>query len=275
MPVLHRSVITPPKRWAPVRLGEVWSFRDLVVQLVLRDLRLRYKQTALGASWVVLQPLLAAGVFGFVFGRIAGFSGGRAPYFVFAFVGLTMWTAFSTTVTRLSISLTANSALISKVFFPRLVLPLSAVGSTIVDVCVTAVLGVVVLAVGGVAPGVAALTTPLWFALGLAMATGIGLIAAALMVQYRDIGYALPTALQLLLYASPVAYSISEAPEDIRRWLELNPVAGLMQGIRWALLDAEAPTAVHLIATIGGTVVALAIGLVTFGRMEQRFADVI
>jgi lipopolysaccharide transport system permease protein len=245
------------------------------MQLMLRDLRLRYKQTALGVVWVVLQPLLAAGIFGFVFGRVAGFSSGNVPYVVFAFVGLMMWTAFSTTVTRLSVSLTSNSALISKVFFPRLVLPISALGSTIVDLFVTAVLGVVVLAVGGVTPGRALLTAPLWFALGIAMAAGIGLSAAALMVQYRDVGYALPTALQMMLYGSPVAYSVTQVPSDLRRFVDLNPISGLMQGIRWAVLEAEAPSGLQVTMSIVGTVVAVALGLFTFGRMEQRFADVI
>jgi lipopolysaccharide transport system permease protein len=268
-------VIKPPSRWAPLNLGEVWEFRDLLTRFAIRDLKLRYKQTALGVIWVVLQPLLAAGIFTFVFGRVAGLPSEGVPYFVFAYVGMMAWTAFSSTLSKISGSLVGNAQLISKIFFPRLVLPLSTLGSTLVDFSVALAMGVVVIAVGGVTPSLAILTMPLWFVLALALGSGLGLIAAALMVQYRDIAYVLPVVTQFLLYGTPIAYALSAVPESSRWIVELNPLTGVIEGFRWSLIDTPAPPPAVAAWSLIASVMLFLAGSLVFTRMERRFADVI
>ena len=273
--VTTHVVIRPPSRWAPLNVGEVWAFRELLTRLTVRDLKLRYRQTALGVTWVVLQPLLAAGILTFVFGTVADLPSDGVPYFVFTYVGFVCWSLFAQTLTKASTSLVGNSALVSRIFFPRLVLPLSSVGSTLVDFAVAFAMGVVVVVVGGVTPGWALLTLPFWLALALLTAAGVGLAAAALMVQYRDVGQILPVALQLLLYATPVAYALAAVPENARRLVELNPLTGIVGGFRWAAIDTTAP---GIASTVWSTIVAFAafvLGAYVFTRNERKFADVI
>lgn len=268
-------VIRPPSRWAPLQPRELWEFRDLLVRFVRRDLTLRYRQTALGVIWVVLQPLLAAGAFAFVFGRVAGLSSEGVPYFAFAYAGMLAWNLFNGAVSRMSSSLVSNSALVSKIFFPRLVLPFSTLGSLLVDHLVALAMMVVVVVVAGVTPGWAVVTLPLWVAVVLLQATGIGLIAAALMVPYRDVTYVVPVATQILLYASPVAYSLAAVPESARRWVELNPLTGVLEGFRWCLLDIGSVSVGTTMWSVGFAVVVFLVGATVFTRMERSFADVI
>jgi lipopolysaccharide transport system permease protein len=268
-------VITPPSRWAPLRLREVWEFRDLFRRFVARDLTLRYRQTALGVIWVVLQPLLGAGVLSFVFGRIARLPSDGVPYFVFAYVGMLAWNTLSSTVTKISTSLTGNQQLISKIFFPRLVLPLSTLGSTLIDFLVALVMLAVILLVQGVAPGVTLLTLPIWLFLLVLLGSGIGLTAAALMVSYRDIGYVLPVVLQVGLYASPVAYSMAAVPTSVRWAVTLNPMTGLLEGFRSACLGFPLPAPGLLAWSACCSVSAFLGGALVFANRERRFADVI
>jgi lipopolysaccharide transport system permease protein len=268
-------VIRPPSRWAPLNLREVWEFRDLLRRLTIRDLKLRYKQTALGVAWVVIQPLLAAGILSFVFGSVANLPSDGVPYFVFSFVGLVIWNLFSQILTKSSMSLVANAGLVSKIFFPRLVLPLSTVGSTMVDFCVALVMGAVVIAVGGVAPGWALITLPVWVAMALLLGAGVGLATSALAVQYRDVSQILPVATQLLLYATPVAYAISAVPKSAQRFVELNPLTGIVTGFRWAAIDTPAPSVASAAWSAVAAVVLFFVGAFVFARREQRFADVI
>jgi lipopolysaccharide transport system permease protein len=268
-------VIKPPSRWAPLNLREVWEFRDLLRRLTIRDLKLRYRQTALGVVWVVLQPLLAAGILSFVFGTVANLPSDGVPYFVFAYVGMVAWTLFSQTLTKMSTSLVGNSALVSKIFFPRLVLPFSTVGSTMVDFGVSLVMGVVVVLIGGVTPGWALVTLPLWIALTLLLASGVGLAAAALIVQYRDVGYILPVATQLLLYATPIAYALSAVPESAQALVEINPLTGIVEGFRWAAIGTSAPSPASALWAVAASTVAFLLGSFLFTRKERRFADVI
>ncbi len=270
-----RVVIKPPSRWAPLNLREVWEFRDLLVRFTIRDLKLRYKQTALGVLWVVLQPLLAAGIFSFVFGQVADLPSEGVPYFVFAYVGMMIWTLFSQTLTKISGSMVGNSQLISKVFFPRLVLPLSTAGSTMVDFAVALGLGVIVVAVGGVSLGWGLVTMPFWIALALLLASGVGLIAAALMVQYRDVSYVLPVATQFLLYGTPIAYALSAVPENARWVVQLNPLTGIVEGFRWAAIGTGAPSPLLTLWSAVASFVIFILGAFVFTRKERRFADVI
>ncbi len=197
--------ITPPGRLPLPDLRELWEAREIFWRFGMRDLLLRYKQTALGVIWVVIQPLLSAGVFSIVFGQIADIDSGPVPYFIFSFSGMLAWNLFNGVVTRASGSLVSNQALISKVFFPRILVPLSSVLSVMVDFLVAGALLVVLLLVAGIGPGLAVLTLPVWVLLLILLATGVGLLSAALMVHYRDVQYVVPFALQTLLYASPIA----------------------------------------------------------------------
>jgi lipopolysaccharide transport system permease protein len=268
-------VIRPPSRWSPINVREIWEFRDLLARFVVRDLKLRYRQTALGVVWVVLQPLLAAGVFAFVFGRVADLPSEGVPYFAFAYAGMLAWNTFNQALTRMSGSLVSNSQLISKIFFPRLVLPLSTLGAVMIDFAVASVMMVVVWIVSGVTPGWGLLTLPLWLLALLMLASGVGLLAAALMVPYRDVQYVLPVAAQTLLYASPVAYSLSAVPDSAQAIYELNPLTGLLEGFRWALLDIGEVRAWPTIWMAICAVVLFLVGSFNFSRMERKFADVI
>lgn len=268
-------IIRPPSRWAPIRVRELWEFRDLLVRFAARDITLRYRQTALGVIWVVLQPLLAAGVFTFVFGTVADLPSEGVPYFAFSYAGMLGWNLFNGTVTKFSSSLVGNAGLVSKIFFPRLVLPLSTLGSTLLDFGVALSMMVVVLVVAGVTPGPALALLPLWMLLTLLIGSGIGLLSAALMVSYRDVGYVLPVAMQMLLYATPIAYSLSRVPESALVWVNLNPLTGVMVGFRWSLLGTSEP-GLWVSAWCAAVAVGLFIvGATVFSRMERRFADVI
>jgi lipopolysaccharide transport system permease protein len=272
----HHVTIRPPSGWAALHLGEVWLFRDLLFTLAGRDLRLRYKQTALGMIWVVLQPMLAAGVFSFVFGTVAGLKApGAIPYFVFSYVGLQGWNLFSGTLSRSGASLVGNSHLISKVYFPRLVLPLSTLPSTMVDFGVSAAMLVAMLAWYGLAPGWGLVLLPIWIVMLLALALGIGLITAAFSVKYRDVLFILPVFIQILLYASPVAYGVDRVPEHLRRWYYLNPLTAPLEASRWSILGVGSPPAPELAYSAGVTLVLLLAGAFSFKRMERQFADVI
>jgi lipopolysaccharide transport system permease protein len=251
-------------------------YRDLLVTLVSRDLKLRYKQTMLGVIWVVLQPLLAAGIFSIVFGVVAGLEApGNLPYFVFSYAGLLAWNLFSNVLTRTSGSLVGNAHLISKVFFPRLILPLASTGSALVDFAVAGGLMVGLMFLFRIFPGWPLLLLPLWGALLLSLALGIGLCASALAVSYRDINYILPVFTQMLLYATPVAYALENVPEKWRILFLLNPLTGLLEGCRWSLLGEGTLQVPQITTSAAVSLLALSVGAFSFKRMERKFADVI
>lgn len=261
-------------RWVP-DLAELWHFRDLCIALGRRDVTLRYRQTILGVVWVVLQPMIAGSVFTVIFGRVAGLKSGTSSYFLFAYAGFVAWSAFQNALTRAAGSVVGQSNLITKVFFPRLVLPISALFSSFVDFFVGIASLLVLFAFAGVLPGPGLLTLPFWALLLFAMGLGLGTMAAALSVRFRDIQHALPVFIQLLLYASPVAYATSVVPEQIRRWFVLNPLAGMLDGFRWALLGTAPPSAMSVAIAVGATLISLVAGAVVFARFERQLADVI
>jgi lipopolysaccharide transport system permease protein len=268
-------VIRPRSGWAAIDLRELWRFRDLLLTLALRDVKLRYRQTLLGAAWVVLQPLLGAAIFAFVFGLVARLPSEGTPYFVFSFAGLSAWTLFQTTFTRASTCLTQNANLVSKVYFPRLVLPLSTALGSALDFVISLALLAVFQAVYGVAPGPALLLLPVWFLLLTMLALGLGLAAASLSARYRDVQYILPVLLQLAMYASPVAYALEVVPDRWRTAYQLNPLAGLMEAFRWSLLGTPAPAAWPLAVSALVAVGAFLGGALLFRRAERSFADVL
>ncbi len=267
--------IRPTAGWQALNLFQVWQYRDLLISLASRDVKLRYKQTALGIVWVVLQPLIAAGIFSFVFGKVANMSSDGVPYFIFSFAGLMAFNLFTNTVGKIGGSLTGNAHLISKVFFPRLILPLSAVPSTMIDFLVASGMMVGLMVVYRVSPTWTVCLLPVWMALLLMLAVGIGLCAASLMVSYRDVGYILPVFLQILMYASPVAYSITKVPANLRFWYDLNPLSPLIVAFRWSIFGTGLGDLPHLALATGVTLLVLLVGLFSFKRMERRFADVI
>ena len=254
---------------------EIWNFRDLLVTLANRDLKIRYKQTALGVIWVVLQPLLAAGVFSFVFGVVAGLPSNGTPYLVFSFAGLLGWNFFSNVLSKVSSCLVGNAQLISKVFFPRLVLPLSGLGSCFVDFAVGLTLMALMLVVYQIVPSGTLLLFPVSLLILTALATGVGLWAAALMVSYRDVAYILPVLMNILLYASPVAYSVAAVPARLRWVYLLNPLTPPLEAMRAGLLGLPFTEAKELAISGVVAVTLLIVGLYAFKHMERRFADVI
>lgn len=263
-------------RRTPLDWTELWHYRDLWLTLALRDIKLRYRQTALGVAWVVLLPLLASGVFTVVFGVVARLPSNGAPYFLFVFAGFLGWTSFQNTLQRCSTSLVGNASLVTKVYFPRILLPASTVLASLLDFCIGTVVLLGVLAARGEMPAPSALViVPLLLLLLQLLALGMGLFAAALAVRYRDIMYILPFLIQLLLYASPVAYGISAVPADLRRFYLLNPVAPLLDALRAALLGRGdiAWSAVGLSAVVAVTV--LASGTLFFLYQDRQYADVI
>jgi lipopolysaccharide transport system permease protein len=267
--------IKPKKGWVPLDLGELWEFRDLLFSLAIRDLKLRYKQTALGIIWVILQPILAAGVFSFVFGKVARLPSEGVPYLAFSFAGLLGWNLFNNTLIKCGVCLTGNSQLISKVFFPRLVLPLSTVPSVLVDFAVASCMMAVLMFAYGITPGWQLLLLPCWMATLCMFSLGIGLCAAAMAVSYRDIQYIVPVFVQILLYASPVAYSLSAVPENLRGIYMLNPLSAPLEAFRASLLNTAWPPVNYLAISVIASVFVFGIGLFAFKRMEKQFADVI
>jgi len=268
-------VLRPQRGKASLNLLEIWQFRDLLTTLAQRDIKLRYRQTALGAIWVVFQPLLAAGIFSLVFGAIGKFPSDGLPYFLFAFAGQLGWGAFANTLTKSGNCLVQNSALVSKVFFPRLILPFSTIFSTLLDFGVGLVVMIFLLAINGINPGLAILTTPLWLLALMALGLGLGLFAAALTVSYRDVQYILPVLIPLMMYATPVAYSLSAAPPKLAVILAANPIAPLIEGLRWSLTGRGTLNWLYVAYAVAFTLVMLFLGMVYFRNMERRFADVI
>lgn len=268
-------VITPPRRIDLPSPRALWQSREVLYRFGKRDIVLRYRQTAIGALWVVIQPVVSAGVFAVVFGRVAQLPSQGVPYFLFSYAGMLCWNLFSNVVGRSSPSLIANQALVSKVFFPRLLVPISTVVSVLVDYLIAVAVGVVLLFVYGVHPGWAILLLPVWSLLVLMLALGIGIGAAAIQVKYRDIGYVLPWVIQVLLYASPVAYSLEAVPHSLHWLFAANPLTWYLEAFRWSFLGLDAPPLWQLIGTVVAAVVALLGGVLVFQRSERYFADVI
>lgn len=264
----------PSKGFRSLDVRELWAYRELAAFLALRDLKVRYKQAAFGAGWALLQPLAAAAVFTLVFRRLANMPSDGVPYPVFAFVGVAVWGYFSTAVTKATQTLVQNVALVSKVYFPRILAPTAAVLPPLVDLAVSLAALVVLIPLYGADVGWAALTFPLWIVALVAAALGVGLLLGALNVTYRDVNHGVTLLVQLWLFASPVAYPSSAVPSPWRDVYFLNPVAGTIEGIRWALLGAPWPGS-GVFVSFGTTLLTLVVGTMYFLRTERRFADVI
>jgi lipopolysaccharide transport system permease protein len=271
------TVLRPTRGWVSIDVAELFRFRDLLFALAHRDVKLRYKQTALGVAWVIFQPLMAAGLLYFAFRVVAGIEPpqGRS-FFVFSFTGLLAWNVFSATLSKTSMSMVGNSYLVSKVYFPRLILPLSGTISTLLDFLVSFGVLVVLFGVYGLQPDVPVLLLPVWIVLLLGLAMGAGLAAAALTVTYRDVQHILPVIVPFLLYASPVAYDASQiAGRYQTAFYLLNPLAALIGGFRWSVLGTPLPPAIYIAWSVFVAAGAFVAGAAVFRRTERKFADVL
>lgn len=266
------TVITPPGRIAMPNLRELWQAREVLYQFGMRDVVLRYRQTAVGIVWVLLQPLVSAGIFSIVFGTVAQLSSDGVNYFVFSFVGMLAWNLFSNIITRSTNSIVSSQAMISKVYFPRMLVPMSGILSVLLDFSIALGLGLVLLVVYGINPGWPVLLLPVWVVLLVLLATGIGLAASAVMVKYRDVAYVVPWMLQTLLFASPVAYAV---PPDLQTLYNLNPLTWFLELFRYSLVGLPAPEPWKIAAAAAVALVAFVGGAFAFQQFEREFADVI
>ena len=271
-PVLR---IEPSKGWASLGLRDLWHYRELLYFLVWRDIKVRYKQTALGAAWAILQPVMTMVVFTVFFGRLAKVPSDGVPYPVFAFAALLPWQLFAFALTESSNSLVSNQNLITKVYFPRLAVPIASVLAGLVDFGISFCVLLGLLFYYGITPTVAVLALPLFVVLAVATALGAGLWLSALNVQYRDVRYTIPFLTQFWLFATPVAYPSSLVPARWRALYGLNPMAGVVEAFRWALLGKTHGPGPLLAVSVAVVAAMLVGGLYYFRRMERTFADLV
>jgi lipopolysaccharide transport system permease protein len=268
----HRRLrIDSRRHWFP-DLRALIRTNQLIVLLGRRDITVKYRQTVLGTVWIFTGPLVSAGLFTFVFSRVAKLSSGGVPYFAFSYAGLLGWTLFSSTLSGAATSLNSNSSLISKIYFPRLVLPLASLASTLINVAISFGIMLVVLVAYDIPFSIRMLVLPVWLLLALVLAMGMGLVFTSVAVKYRDVNYVTTVFTSLLLYLSPVAYAV---PDDLRRYYLFNPLTTIVEGCRWSLLGQNSLTPWAIAYTVAVAVGALIMGAAVFTRLEWGFADVI
>ena len=266
-------VIQPSSGWMPVNLREVWNYRELLYFLTWRDVKVRYKQTLIGAAWAIIQPFFTMVVFSVFFGYLAKVPSDGIPYPIFVYCALLPWQLFAHALTESSNSIVGSQHLITKVYFPRLVAPIAAVCGGLVDFAISFLVLLGMMAFYGIVPGLAVLTLPLFVLFAVVTALAVGLWLAALNVQYRDVRYTLTFLTQLWLFATPVAYSSTLVPEGWRTLYGLNPMAGVVEGFRWALLGKAAPAGMLVAMSVAVVVLILIGGLHYFERVDASFAD--
>lgn len=272
-PAVHVRIRATPG-WRALNLRELWQYRELLLFLAWRDVKLRYKQTALGVAWAIIQPLLTMLVFSVFFGKLGGMKSDGQPYPIFVLTALLPWQLFSYALTQSSNSLVSEQRLIAKVYFPRLIVPLSSGLAGLVDFCVTLVLVLIMMAWYGTRPGWVAISLPLFVLLALASALAVGLWLSALNVRYRDFRYTVPFITQFWLFATPIAYPSSIVPDQWRLLYGLNPMAGVVEGFRWAMLGGPAPGPMLAVSALT-VALMLASGMFYFRRLERTFSDVV
>jgi len=269
------TFIRPNSAWSVVDLKALWEYRELLYFLVWRDLKVRYKQTALGVAWAVVQPVATVFLFSVVFGSFAGLPSDGIPYPVYAFSALLPWMLLAGAINRSGTSLVASANLVSKVYFPRIIVPLAGALGAFVDFLISLVVLFVIMAAYGQHVGWSLLTLPLWSALVLLLGMAIGTMLSALNVRFRDVSYLLGFLLQAWMYASPVAYSPKIVPEHLRWLYNLNPMVGLIQGSRWALLGTAGDYGVPWQPACVCVAVLLVVAAIYFHSVERAFADII
>ena len=265
--------LKPSRGWIRLNLADLWRYRELVYFLTWRDVKVRYKQTVLGAGWAILQPLINMVVLSLIFGRFANMPTDGIPRPIFTFTALLPWGLFAKALSDTGRSMLANRSMITKIYFPRLIIPLASVLGGLVDFSIQFVILIFMMLFYGFAPTLAVITLPFFLLLALATALGFGLWLSALNVLYRDVNYILPFLTQLWLLVTPVAYSQSVVPEEWQWLYALNPMVSVVEGFRWALLDAPPPNVETLLISSVITIIVLVTGMYYFRRMERTFAD--
>jgi lipopolysaccharide transport system permease protein len=278
-PVAHDAriptvIIQPTKGWQALQLGELWQYRELLYFLIWRDVKVRYKQTQLGIAWALIPPFVTMLVFSLIFGNLAKIDSNGVPYPIFSFAGLLPWQLFALALTSASNSLVNSANLLRKVYFPRLTIPVASVLAGLVDFALSFLVLIGMMAYYRIIPTLAIMMLPVFTLLALVTVMGVGLWLAALNVQYRDIRYVVPFLTQIWMFATPVVYPSSLFPEPWRTLSGLNPMAGVIEGFRWALLGTEPPGAMIIVSS-AVAIVVLITGLIYFRRVEQTFADVV
>jgi lipopolysaccharide transport system permease protein len=269
------TVIRPAARWPHLDIPELWHYRELLFRLAWRDVSVRYKQTSIGVLWAILQPFLTMVVFTLVFGKFADFPSKNVPYPIFVYSALLPWTYFASSLSAASSSLVSNKPLVTKVYFPRVLLPLAAVLVPLVDFCFAFVVLVGLMAWFDVWPSLALVLAPFFLLMALITALGVSLFLSAVNVRYRDVPYAIPFIIQIWLFLSGVVYAISALPEKWQWVLALNPMTAVISGFQWGVLDAPAPDLGKTLVSIGAMAAIFVVGLWFFRRSEPRFADTI
>lgn len=272
---LPTFVIQPPRGLGSLDVAAVWEYRELLYFLVWRDVKVRYKQTFIGASWAIFQPAMTMAIFTVIFGNFAKIPSDGLPYAVFAYTALLPWTYFSTALSRSATGLVSNANLITKVYFPRLIVPLASVIAPAVDFLFAFLLLLGLMAWFGIVPTWGILVLPLFFLLAMITALAIGLWLAPLNARYRDVGHTIPFLTQFWMFASPVVYPVSLIPESWRLLYSLNPMVGVIEGFRWALLGKGDTDFSPMLVSVAVVLVLLVGGVVFFKRMERTLADVI
>lgn len=268
-------IIEPNKGLFNLNLKGLWQYRELLYFLVWRDLKVRYKQTVIGIGWAVLQPLVTAIIFTVIFGMLAKVPSDGLPYPLFAYSALLPWNYFASALQRCVHSVVGDSALVSKVYFPRLILPLAGTVSGLVDFFISFAILIAMMGYYGIALTPNSLALPFFLVMALCTALAVGLWLSALNVRYRDVGYTTPFLIQIWMYASPIVYSATMVPEQYRFFYGLNPMVGVIEGIRWALFGKQIPDFSMMLISAAVVVVLLMGGLIFFRNMERTFADVV
>jgi lipopolysaccharide transport system permease protein len=272
---MHSTVIEPPRGWLELRLGEVWAHRELLYFFIWRDIKVRYKQTLIGAAWAVLQPLATMVIFTLFFGRLAKMPSYDLPYPIFFYAALLPWMYFSSALTNATATMVENQRVITKIYFPRLILPLASVLGGLLDFVIAFGLLVVMMVWYGIVPGMSVVLMPLFLLLAIATALGAGLWLSAMNALYRDVRYVVPFLVQIWMFASPVVYPSTLVPERWRWLYGLNPMAGVIEGFRWSLTGHGQPPDSLLYVSSCAVLVMLFGGIIYFQKMETTIADVV
>jgi lipopolysaccharide transport system permease protein len=272
VPVIH---IEPSKGWVSLGLRELWEYRELLYFLIWRDVKVRYKQTVLGVAWAIIQPFFTMVVFSVFFGKLAGIPSDDIPYPIFSYAALVPWTFFAQGLNQSSNSLVGGARLIKKVYFPRLAMPIATVLSGGVDFVLAFIVLLGMMLAFGIVPTVNALWLPLFLLLALVTSLGVGLWLSAMNVQFRDVRYTIPFITQFWMFATPIAYPSTLVPEPWRTLYGINPMAGVVEGFRWALLGTNTAPGPTIIFSSLSALALLVSGAFYFRRMEKTFADVV
>ena len=267
--------IQPSKGWVALRLRELWAYRELLLFFVWRDIKVRYKQTILGVSWAIIQPFFTMIIFSLFFGRLAGVPSDGVPYPIFSYAALVPWTFFANSVTNSSNSLVANANMLKKIYFPRLTIPVSTILSGLLDFVLAFAVLILMMVFFGIAPTANIIWLPFFLIMAIVTSLGVGLWLSAMNVQFRDVRYTVPFIVQAWLFATPVAYPSSIVPEQFRALYSLNPMVGVVEGFRWALLGTEPGPGLMVVVSSIAAVFLLVSGAYYFRRMEKNFADIV